>query len=104
MDLPPFDRSQMDGFAVRSEDVKKAPVKLKIIGESVAGKGFDRAMKSGEAVRIMTGARVPGGADAVQKVEVTRETDGFVEILEAPKAGQNINNRASEIKKGAKVF
>src|SRR5215213_350096 len=89
MDLPPFDRSQMDGFAVRSDDVKNAPVKLKIIGESVAGHGFDRKMKSGEAVRIMTGARVPDGADSVQKVEVTKENDGFIEISEPTKLGQN---------------
>ncbi len=73
MDLPPFDRSQMDGFAVKNEDVKNAPVKLKIIGESVAGIGFDGEMKTGEAVRIMTGARVPAGADSVQKVELTEE-------------------------------
>ena len=104
MDLPPFDRSQMDGFAVRTEDTMNVPARLKIIGESVAGKGFDQPMKTGEAVRIMTGARVPGGADAVQKVEETRETNGFVEILEPTKAGQNINKLASEVKKGAQVF
>ncbi len=104
MDLPPFDRSQMDGFAVRSDDTKNAPVNLRIIGESVAGKGFDQKMKSGEAVRIMTGARVPDGADTVQKVEVTTEKDGFVEILETAKPAQNINKFASEIKIGTKVF
>jgi molybdopterin biosynthesis enzyme len=104
MDLPPFDRSQMDGFAVKSEDTKEAPAKLKIIGESAAGKGFDGAVKSGEAVRIMTGARVPKGANAVQKVELTRETDGLVEIREATKAAQNINGLASEIVKGAEIF
>ena len=49
MDLPPFDRSQMDGFAVKNEDVKNAPVKLKIIGESVAGKGFDGKVESGRS-------------------------------------------------------
>ena len=74
MDLPPFDRSQMDGFAVLVDDVENAskenPVKLKIIGESVAGKGFDGHLKSGETIRIMTGARVPKGADSVQKKEV----------------------------------
>ena len=104
MDLPPFDRSQMDGFAVRADDVRSAPVKLKVIGESVAGKGFDGAVKAGEAVRIMTGARVPAGTDAVQKVELTKETNGFIEILESAKAGQNINTLASEIKTGSLVF
>jgi molybdopterin biosynthesis enzyme len=104
MDLPPFDRSQMDGFAVKTEDVKNAPVKLKIIGESVAGKGFDGKLNSGEAVRIMTGARVPDGADSVQKVELTFEIDGFVEISEPTKRQQNFVLRGQEIEKDAKIF
>lgn len=104
MDLPPFNRSQMDGFAVKSKDTNGAPARLKIIGESVAGKGFDGRMKAGEAVRIMTGARVPEGADAVQKVELTAETDGFVGILEPVKPGLNINPFASEIKRGEEIF
>ena len=104
MDLPPFNRSQMDGFAVKSKDTKDAPAKLKIIGESIAGKGFDGKIKSGETVRIMTGARLPDGADAVQKVEVTKEEKGFVQILEPAKSGQNINLFASEIRVGAKIF
>jgi len=104
MDLPPFDRSQMDGFAVKTNDTQNAPVKLKIIGESVAGKGFDGEIKSGEAVRIMTGARVPKGADAVQKVELTHEENEFIDILEPPKLRQNINLHASEIEKGALIF
>lgn len=104
MSLPPFDRSQMDGFAVKSDDTKNVPARLVIIGESVAGNGFDRKLKNHEAVRIMTGARVPEGADAVQKVELTKENYGFVEILETAKPWQNINKFASEIKKGEKVF
>ncbi len=104
MDLPPFNRSQMDGFAVKSENTKDASAKLKIIGESVAGKGFDGKMKAGETVRIMTGARLPDGADAVQKVELTDEAGGFAQILEAAKSGQNINSLASEIKSGTEIF
>lgn len=104
MDLPPFDRSQMDGFAVKNKDTKDAPVKLQIVGESAAGKGFDGKISSGEAVRIMTGARVPEGADAVQKVELTIEENGCITILEKTKSLQNINILASEIKKGTKIF
>lgn len=104
MDLPPFDRSQMDGFAVRSDDTRNAPVKLKIIGESVAGKGFDGRLKKGEAVRTMTGAPLAAGADSVQKVEATTERDGFVELGEPTKPWQNINKFASEIEQGATVF
>ncbi|MFN2390871.1 MAG: gephyrin-like molybdotransferase Glp [Pyrinomonadaceae bacterium] len=113
MDLPPFNRSQIDGFAVRLKDLEMAsgenPVKLKIIGESVAGKGFNCKIKKGETVRIMTGARVPDGADTVQKKELTREFqsangENFVEILEAAKLQQNIVKQAGEIKRGEKVF
>src|SRR5687767_3544030 len=67
-DLPPFDRSQMDGFAVKADDLADATSLLKIVGESAAGHGWHKRMKSGEAVRIMTGAPVPAGADSVQKV------------------------------------
>ena len=104
MDLPPFDRSQMDGFALKTEDAKNPPVKLKIVGEAIAGKGFDGDIIGGEAVRIMTGAPVPRAADAVQKVENTCEKNGFVEIIEPVKIGQNINFKASEIKTGKRIF
>lgn len=109
-DLPAFDRSQMDGFAVKTEDLRAAsgenPVKLLIIGESVAGNGFDGELQSGEAVRIMTGARLPRGADAVQKKEVAREIDAgrAVEIFEPTKPGQNFTPIATEIKKDSRVF
>ena len=72
-DLPPFDRAQMDGYAVRAADVANTPAHLRIVGESAAGAGWHHEMNSGEAVRIMTGAPVPTGADAVQQVELTRE-------------------------------
>ncbi|MGI8639819.1 MAG: molybdopterin molybdotransferase MoeA [Pyrinomonadaceae bacterium] len=104
MDLPPFNRSQMDGFAVRAKDTKDAPVKLKIVGESSAGNGWQGELRKGEAVRIMTGARVPNGADAVQKVELTEESEGFITVSETTKLKQNIVNRADEIKKGGKIF
>ena len=87
-DLPPFDRSQMDGFAVKASDVKNVPAILKIAGESAAGHGWHRTMKQGEAVRIMTGAPVPNGADSVQKVEDTEEADGRVTILESSSNGK----------------
>jgi molybdenum cofactor synthesis domain-containing protein len=104
MDLPPFDRSQMDGYAVKFEDTADAPVKLKIVGEAAAGKGWHQELKHGQAVRIMTGAPVPQGANAVQKQELTNEAGGFVEILETVKEEKNIVRRASEIKQNEKVF
>ncbi len=103
-DLPPFDRAQMDGYAVRSADTRNVRARLRVVGESAAGRGWNDEMKAGEAVRIMTGAPVPAGADSVQKVEVTTERDGTVEIAEATQPGQFIVNRASEIKAGETVL
>jgi molybdenum cofactor synthesis domain-containing protein len=106
-DLPPFDRSQMDGYAIRAADVQTGtPVRLKIVGESAAGRGWHQEMHEGEAVRIMTGAPVPAGADSVQQVELTREVDGGaeVEILEPVALGRSIVKRGAEIKAGETVL
>ncbi len=105
-DLPRFDRAQMDGYAVRAADITNTPARLKIVGESAAGAGWHQEMKAGEAVRIMTGAPVPSGADAVQQVELTRELNGAgeVEILERVEAGRSIVKQAAEIKRGETVL
>jgi molybdopterin molybdotransferase len=105
-DLPPFDRSQMDGYAVRAADTTSAPVSLRIAGESAAGKGWHHQMNSGEAVRIMTGAPVPEGADSVQQVELTHELkDGaVVELLSAVEPGKSIVKRGDEIKAGETIL
>jgi molybdopterin molybdotransferase len=105
-DLPPFNRAQMDGYAVRAADVASTPARLKIVGESAAGAGWHHEMKAGEAVRIMTGAPVPLGADSVQQVELTREPNGSgeVEILERVDTGRSIVKQAAEIKRGETVL
>ena len=105
-DLPPFDRAQMDGYAVRAADVANTPARLKIVGESAAGAGWHDEMKASEAVRIMTGAPVPSGADAVQQVELTSELNGGgeVEILQSVEVGRSIVRRADEIKVGETVL
>lgn len=105
-DLPPFDRSQMDGYAVRAEDTKAAPIRLRIIGESAAGKGWHQEVTEGTAVRIMTGAPVPPGADAVQQVELTHELkdNTVVELLESVEQGKSIVRRGTEIKTGTTVL
>ena len=103
-DLPPFDRSQMDGYAVRAADVEQTPTSLKIVGESAAGRGWRGEMLAGEAVRIMTGAPVPIGADSVQQVELTREINDQVEILEPVTLGKSIVHRGDEIKQGDVVL
>jgi molybdopterin molybdotransferase len=105
-DLPPFDRSQMDGYAVRAEETTNAPVRLRIVGESAAGRGWHHELKEGEAVRIMTGAPVPIGADGVQQVELTHELkDGtVVELLEGVEPGRSIVKRGAEIQAGETVL
>jgi molybdenum cofactor synthesis domain-containing protein len=105
-DLPPFDRSQMDGYAVRAEETNAAPVRLRIAGESAAGRGWHHELKEGEAVRIMTGAPVPAGADSVQQVELTHELkDGtVVELLESVELGKSIVKRGAEIQAGETVL
>ncbi len=103
-DLPPFDRSQMDGYAVKATDTKIAPATLKIVGESAAGRGWHKTLKKGEAVRIMTGAPVPAGADAVQKIELTEEKDGKVVILEPTGKDRFIIRKGAEIKNGRTVI
>jgi len=101
-DLPPFHRSAMDGFAVRSSDALAAGARLKVVGEIRAGVWPDRKVEAGEAMRIMTGAPVPSGADAVIQVERTKTLDGappdLPEVLleVAMAAGQNIVARGSE--------
>jgi molybdenum cofactor synthesis domain-containing protein len=109
-DLPPFDRAQMDGYALRAADTEGAragaPVRLALVGEAAAGAGWRGELQAGEAVRIMTGAPVPAGADSVQQVEVTRETkDGaLVEIERATTPSQFITKRATEITRGEIVL
>lgn len=103
-DLPPFDRSQMDGYAIRAAEAQVAGARLKIVGESAAGRGWHHEMGAGQAVRIMTGAPVPKGADSVQQVELTREADGEVEILEPVIEGRSIVRRGAEIQSGTRVI
>ena len=105
-DLPPFDRAQMDGYAMRAADTRTAPKRLRVVGESAAGNGWHQEMQAGEAVRIMTGAPVPQGADAVQKVELTRELNEgeLVEILEPVAEGRSIVRKAAEIRSGEVVL
>ncbi|HUV13510.1 MAG TPA: gephyrin-like molybdotransferase Glp, partial [Acidobacteriota bacterium] len=105
LDLPPFDRVVMDGYAVRSTDVQTVPCRLRVVGDVVAGDSPEISVGPNEAVRIMTGAPLPRGADAVQMVEKTVQVGTeLVEILEPLLPGQNVAARASEVQKGAVVL
>jgi molybdopterin molybdotransferase len=87
---PPFASSAMDGYALAAADTAQAPARLTVIGESAAGRAFEGALKSREAVRIFTGAPMPKGADAVLIQEnATREGDAVMaSLVEAP--GHNV--------------
>ena len=99
MDMPPWDRSAMDGYAVRSADVQ-GPVELQVVDVIPAGKMSKRALKPGEAMQIMTGAPVPEGADAIVPVEKTKASGNIVQIREAAAPGAHISKRAQDIKTG----
>lgn len=104
-DLPPFDRSQMDGYAVIAADTARSKsVVLAVVGESAAGRGWHNTLKPGQAIRIMTGAPLPKGADAVQKIELTKESGDRVEVLEPTEKGRFIIRKGAEIKKGKVIF
>lgn len=102
---PATDRSAMDGFALRAADAPVAGATLPVVGESLAGKPFAGALPMGRAIRIMTGAVVPVGADCVVPVELTSGFAGDVVTLHKPvAAGANVRPRASELAAGALVL
>jgi molybdopterin molybdotransferase len=104
-DNPPWDNSAMDGFAVRWEDIKQEhaiqkPVTLLIIEDVPAGTMPSKTVGSGQAIRIMTGAPIPRGADTVLKVEDTEHTPDAVRVLKAEPKGANIRPQGEDVKKG----
>ena len=103
--VPPFANSSMDGYALRSSDVRDAPARLRVVAEIMAGDDPGPIVVSeGEAVRIMTGAALPAGADAVCMVERTRSEDGWVVVDDAVTSGTNLRLPGDDIAPGAEVF
>jgi molybdopterin molybdotransferase len=100
VDLPPFDSSAMDGFAVRAADT---PGRLRIVGHSAAGRPESKAIAAGEAIAISTGAVIPAGADAVVPVERTVASEGAVAV-EAVASGDNRRERGGDVRAGAVVL
>ena len=103
-DLPGFDNSAMDGFALRAGDVASAssgrPVRLRLLGEVAAGAVFGGRVETGGAVRIMTGAPLPKGADAVLEVEETAMDADGVLALRAVERGRSIRRVGEDIRRG----
>lgn len=102
-DVPPFRNSAMDGYAVRGDDVASAPVELRVVGSVAAGELPDRSVGMGEAMRIMTGAPMPDGADTVVRVEDTDNASDVVTIAAATPKGMSIRQAGEDLKKGERV-
>ncbi len=106
--LPHWDNSAMDGFALNSQDTLKAhqsksPVFLKIIGTLKAGDPATKKLKTKEAVRIMTGAPIPVGADTVLAKEMALVENEFLKISEPIEKGRHIRKKGEEIQKGVQL-
>jgi len=104
-DNPPWDNSAMDGFAVRWEDIKQEhaitkPVALKVVEDVPAGTVATKTVGPGQAIRIMTGAPIPKGADTVVKVEETEPSKDTVKIFKEVERGGNIRPQGEDVKKG----
>jgi len=106
-DLPPFANSAMDGYAVHSSDTGSAsaqsPAVLKIVGTIAAGHVSSLSVGRGEAMRIMTGAPMPEGADAVAQVEITSESSEEVLVKEVVGEGANVREAGGDVSAGATV-
>jgi molybdopterin molybdotransferase len=104
VELPGFDNSAMDGYAVRAADLdgagEGAPVTLPVVGESAAGQTKAYALAAGTALRIMTGAPMPSGADAVVPIEWTDRGVAEVQIRRAPKAGEHVRLAGEDVRIG----
>ena len=99
VDLPPFDNSAMDGYAVRAADT---PGRLRLVGASAAGRPSSDAVGAGEATPISTGAMIPVGADAVVPIERTTSSGSEVEV-EVVATGDNVRERGGDVRSGDQV-
>jgi molybdopterin molybdotransferase len=107
-ETPPFINSAMDGYAMRAEDTRhattEAPVSLRLAGEVPAGRVYAGVVAPGEAVRILTGAPVPDGADAVLQQELTEVADGIVTVRQAVAIGNNMRPAGGDIRPGMRLI
>src|SRR5712691_8875113 len=103
-DVPRADNRAMDGYAVRTADVVDVPATLRVIGDVPADRDPMMTVSAGTAVRIMTGAAIPAGADAVVPVEHTDAGGEKVRIDQSTKPGTNIRRRGEDMRKGEIVL
>jgi len=104
INVPAHDNSAMDGYAVRSSDLKGRERVLSEVGTALAGRPFGAKVGPGECVRVMTGAVMPAGTDTVVIQEVVRVQDGKILIPKGQKAGQNVRSAGEDLKVGVPVL
>lgn len=108
LDIPPFNRSTVDGYAVKGEDTfgaeENKPARLKIVGAVVIGETPKVVVKKGETAEIVTGAPIPEGADAAVMVEDTDRKDDNLQVFSSVTKNANIQKKGSDIKNGEKVL
>ncbi|WP_461863066.1 molybdopterin molybdotransferase MoeA [Thermococcus sp.] len=108
IDSPPFDRSAVDGYALRAEDTFQAreynPVELKIVDEIAAGEESTARVEPGTAVKLLTGAKMPEGANAVLMQEMAEREDSIIKVLRPVAPGQNVAFAGEDVKKGETVL
>jgi len=103
-DVPPFTNSAMDGYAVRGADVARAPARLTMVGEVAAGSVPSRGIGPGEAMRIMTGAPLPQGADTIVRVEDTDNGSEIVTITKETATGLSVRQAGEDLRAGDVVL
>ena len=108
LDVPSFDRSAMDGYALRAAETQGAgdynPRQFSVIGESLPGRPFQGEVSSGCAVRIMTGSPLPAGTDAVLPAEYASETNDQVEITTSVTPGKHVGRKGEDVTAGSRLF
>jgi len=108
IDIPPFDRAAMDGYALKATDTFEASLKnpktVKLVGKVEVGGFSDLEIDEGEAIRISTGAAIPKGADTVIKIEDTDIKDDIITLYTSLVPGKNISKKGEDIPKGKKIL
>jgi molybdopterin molybdotransferase len=103
-DIPPLANSAMDGYAVRAADLAPPPARLRVVGQVAAGYVSTLQVEPGTAVRIMTGAPLPAGADTVVRFEDARRDGDEVELVQAPLPGANVRPAGEDVRAGQVVL
>ena len=108
LDIPPFDRSAMDGYALKATDTFRAspknPRTVKLTGQIEIGESKDLEIKEGEAIRISTGAAMPRGADSVIKIEDTEVENEMIALFTSIVPGKNVSKKGEDVSKGTKIL